>query len=103
MQAKKAQDICILNLQKIPHAIANHFIICSGNSHRQVEAIADAIVATSSQQVGEKPWKQEGLAAKEWILIDYVDVVVHVFHPEARTLYALEALWGDAIHTRIEE
>ncbi|MEL6412985.1 MAG: ribosome silencing factor [Bacteroidota bacterium] len=101
MQAKKAQDICILNLRAIRHAVADYFVICSGSSHRQVEAIAEAIVATGYQQTGERPWQQEGSTAKEWMLLDYGDVIVHVFHPEKRALYALEALWGDAVQTRI--
>ncbi len=99
MQAKKAHDICLLDLRTIRHAVADHFIICSADTFRQVEAIADAVI----QHAGEKPWKQEGWKAKEWLLIDYVDVVVHIFQTEKRTWYALETLWGDAHITHINE
>lgn len=96
MQDKKAEDIRVIDLKNIPHAIADYFIICSGNAKRQVEAIADAIVTASHQHVGERPWRQEGLAASEWVLLDYIDVIVHVFHAAKRDFYALDALWGDA-------
>ena len=78
MQAQKAQDISILNLKSIHNAVADYFIICSGNVKRQVEAIAAAIIETTYRQTGEHPWKQEGLTAQEWILLDYVNVVVHI-------------------------
>ena len=96
MQEKKAVDIRVIDLRAIPHAVTDYFILCSGSSPRQVEAIADAVVASSYQRAQEHPWQQEGRIAKEWILIDYVDVVVHVFHAEKRDFYALEALWSDA-------
>ncbi len=102
MRAKKAQDISILDLKHIRNAITDCFIICSGNTQRQVETIAEAIVETTYRQTGEHPWRQEGLGTQGWILIDYVNVVVHVFCPEKRVFYALEALWGDAAVTHIE-
>ena len=101
MQAKKAQDISILNLKNINNAVADYFIICSGYANRQVEAIADAIVETTYRKTKERPWHQEGLTAQEWILIDYVNVVVHIFHKEKRAYYMLDTLWGDAAVTRI--
>ena len=103
MQDKKAQDICLLDLRAIRHAVAEYFVVCSADTFRQVEAVADAVVATSYEQTGEKPWKQEGWTAKEWILIDYVDVVVHIFQTEKRAWYALEALWGDADCTYVDQ
>ena len=101
MQAKKAQDITLLDLKKIQHAVADYFIICSGSAQRQVEAIADGIVEATYQQAGERPWKQEGLAVREWILLDYGNVVVHVFHQQKRPYYMLDTLWGDAVITHI--
>ena len=101
MQAKKAQDISIIHLKDIHHAIADYFILCSGNTPRQVEAIADAIVEATYRQTGENPWKQEGLTAQGWILLDYVNIVVHIFHHEKRAYYMLDTLWGDAAVTRI--
>lgn len=102
MKAKKAQDIRMLNLKDINNDVADYFIICSGNSKRQLEAIAEAIIKTIHQKTGEHPWKQEGLTTKEWILIDYVNVVVHIFCSEKRAYYMLDTLWGDAAVTRIE-
>ncbi|XWN34684.1 MAG: ribosome silencing factor [Roseivirga sp.] len=103
MQAKKAQDISLLNLKHIDGAVAEYFIICSGRAKSQVEAIAEAIVETSYQHAGQRPWKQEGWAAKEWILVDYVNVVVHIFHADKRPFYALDTLWGDASTVYIED
>ena len=96
MQDKKAQEISVLNLSKIGSSVADYFIICSGQSSTQVEAIVDHIIEISYKKAGQRPWKQEGFTNKEWVLIDYVDVVVHVFQPEKRELYALDMLWGDA-------
>ena len=90
MQAKKAQDISLLNLKHVDGAVAEHFIICSGRAKSQVEAIAEAVVEKSYEQTGQRPWKQEGWAAKEWILVDYVNIVVHVFHTDKRPFYALD-------------
>ncbi|OJW69954.1 MAG: ribosome silencing factor [Candidatus Amoebophilus sp. 36-38] len=96
MQDKKAQEISVLNLSKIGSSVADYFIICSGQSNTQIEAIADNIIETSYKKAGQRPWKQEGFTNKEWVLIDYVDVVVHIFQREKRELYALDMLWGDA-------
>ncbi len=101
MQAKKAQDISILNLKNINNAVADYFVICSGYTKRQVKTIAGAIVETTYSQTKEHPWQQEGLTAQEWILIDYGNVAVHVFHKEKRAYYMLDTLWGDAAVTRI--
>lgn len=101
MQAKKAQEISVLDLKNINNAVADYFIICSGNSQTQLKAIAEGIVETAYKQLGERPWKQEGLNAQEWILIDYVNVVVHIFHNTKRAFYMLDTLWADAAVTRI--
>ena len=102
MQAKKAQDIRLVDLTKIPNTAVDHFVICSADTHRQVEAIANAITEASYKQVGERPWKQEGMLAKEWILLDYVNIVAHVFQTERRSFYALETIWADAAIACIE-
>ena len=96
MQAKKAMDITVLDLKKISNAVANYFILCTGQASTQVSAIAAEILKKSYEKAGQRPWKQEGFANQEWILLDYADVVVHVFQPEPRAFYALERLWGDA-------
>lgn len=96
MQDKKAQDISVFNLQKIRNAVANYFILCSGQASTQIEAIADRIIEVGYKSTKQLPWKQEGMANKEWVLLDYIDVVVHIFRQDKRELYALETLWGDA-------
>lgn len=96
MQEKKAADIVILNLKGIKNSIADYFIICSGNSDNQVDAITDFVEEHVYKTIQQDPWHKEGKENKEWILLDYVDVVAHVFKKERRDFYALEDLWGDA-------
>ena len=91
---KKASDVSILDLRKVT-SMADYFVLCSGDSEPQVKAIADAIIQ-GMQDRGERPWHTEGFQNLHWVLLDYVDVVVHVFHKDARTFYGLEKLWGDA-------
>lgn len=96
MQDKKAVDIVVLDLRKITKAIADFFVICSGNSDTHVDSISDNVEEFIYKQTNEDPWRKEGRENKEWILIDYVDVVVHIFQKEKRKFYELEDLWGDA-------
>jgi ribosome-associated protein len=96
MQEKKALKITTINLSKIKNAICEYFVICHGNSRTQVEAIADGVKDYVIKNAEVRPWRSEGYENAEWILIDYVDVVVHIFREEARTFYNLEKLWGDA-------
>lgn len=103
MQEKKAHDIKILDLREVKNAIADYFVICSGNSDTQIEAISDSIEEQIHKQTKQNPWKREGRENKEWILLDYVDVVAHIFNKEKRTFYGLEELWGDATITSIED
>ncbi len=103
MLEKKAEEIVIMNLNDVKHAVAKYFVLCSGNSDTQIDAIADSVeheVKKASKQI---PWKREGKDHREWILIDYVDVVVHVFNKEKRKFYGLEELWGDAKIQRLTE
>jgi ribosome-associated protein len=96
MQEKKAEDITVLDLRNLKSAIADYFVICTGNSDTQVDAIADSIDKEVSIGSNQDPWHREGQENKEWILLDYVDVVVHIFKKDRRQFYALEELWGDA-------
>lgn len=96
IQDVKGKDIVILNLSELPNAIADFFIICSGDSSTQVESAAQAIVRRTRKDVQQKPWHQEGTRNAEWVLLDYVDVVVHVFYKGIREFYNLEGLWADA-------
>jgi ribosome-associated protein len=91
---KKAEDIKILDLRKLT-TITDFFVICTGGSDTQVKAIADAVM-DGSKKLGERPWHREGMVNKSWVLLDYVEVVVHIFLNETRNFYGLEKLWGDA-------
>lgn len=103
MQEKKAVDVVIMDLREIKNAITDFFVICTGNSDTQIDAIADSIEQEVYKITQGLPWQREGKEAKEWILIDYVDVVAHVFKKERREFYGLEQLWGDAKVTYVEE
>jgi len=99
--SKKAYDVLLLDLRSLTHT-ADFFVICSADSDTQVRAIADA-VEKGSGEIGMPVWHTEGLQASTWIILDYVDVVVHVFHHEARSYYNLERLWSDAKATYVED
>jgi ribosome-associated protein len=96
MQEKKAIDIVIMDLRKVKNAVADFFVICSGNSDKQLDAIADSVDQEVFKAFKENPWHTEGKNNKEWMLLDYIDVVAHVFRKDRREFYALERLWGDA-------
>lgn len=102
MQEKKATDIVVMDLRKVKNAVADFFVICSGNSDKQLDAIADSVDEEVFKALKENPWHTEGKNNKEWMLLDYIDVVVHVFRKDRREFYALERLWGDADIVQIE-
>lgn len=101
MQEKKADDIVVLDLRHVSNSIADFFVICTGNSDTQVDAISESIEEFVHNSDQQDPWHTEGEGNNEWVLLDYVDVVAHVFRNERRAFYALEDLWGDAVVTRI--
>jgi ribosome-associated protein len=103
MQEKKAQDIIIMDLREVKNAVADFFVICSGTSDKQLAAIADSIEEEVSKELGEDPWHREGRQNKEWMLIDYINVVTHIFRKDKRNFFALEKLWGDAEITEVAE
>lgn len=103
MLEKKAEDVVVMDLREIKNSVADYFVLCSGNSDTQMDAISDSVEDEVHKNVKQKPWKREGRDGKEWILIDYVDVVVHVFNKEKRAFYGLEELWGDAKVQRLNE
>ncbi len=96
IQDKKGENIVSLDLRKIPEAVADFFIICEANSNTQVKAIADFVEEEVKMHTGETPYKHEGFTAQQWILVDYVNIVVHIFIPETRKFYKLEEMWSDA-------
>lgn len=103
IQEKKGTDIVVLDFKGVGNAIADRFIICTGASDTQVDSISDSVEKEVLEGAEEKPWHREGFQNKEWILLDYVNVVVHIFKSNVRSFYGLEELWGDATITRIED
>ena len=96
LDALKAHDIVSLDLRPLTHAIASTFVIASGTSRTQIEALARSVEKATSETFNERPWGVHGLRGGDWVILDYSDVVVHIFHDESRAHYALEELWGDA-------
>ena len=96
IQEKKGENVISLDLRKIPEAVADFFIICEASSTTQVKAIADSIEEEVKKNCDELPYKHEGRQSLQWVLIDYVNVVIHVMLPENRRFYKLEDMWSDA-------
>ena len=92
----KGNDIEILDLRAIDTAVCDYFVICNGTSNTQVNAIVNSIQKIVSKELKDKPWHIEGTDNAEWVLMDYVSIVVHVFQKEIREYYNIEGLWGDA-------
>ena len=103
MLNKKALEILSLNLGKINSTVCDYFIICHGNSNTHVNAIAESVETTVRQQCGIKPGRREGFVNGEWLIIDYLDVVVHIFQEPVRRYYQLEDLWADVPAEQIED
>jgi len=99
VQEKKGENIVALDLRKIPEAVADFFVICEATSTIQIKAIADFVEETVKRDCGENPYKHEGYNALQWVLIDYVNIVVHIMQPETRKFYKLEEMWSDAALT----
>jgi len=98
----KGVDINLLDLREIENTVCDYFIICNGTSNTHVKAIVGSIQKTVSKAIKDKPWHVEGEDNAEWVLMDYVNVVVHVFQKQVREFYDIEGLWGDAKFTTIE-
>jgi ribosome-associated protein len=103
MLEKKANDITVLDLRKLKTSMADYFIVCHGNSDKQVSAIADSVEEQTKKLAGERAWHVEGSELNEWVLLDYFDIVVHVFMDEKRGFYGIEDLWSDADITVIKD
>ncbi|MEY4611516.1 MAG: hypothetical protein RL246_1835 [Bacteroidota bacterium] len=103
MQEKKAQEIVVMDLRGVTNAFTDFFVICSGTSDTQIEAIADSVDKEVWESGKIHVHAMEGKANREWILMDYYDVIVHVFLKEKRTFFKLEELWGDAVFTNIPD
>ncbi|GMN11920.1 ribosome silencing factor [Croceitalea sp. MTPC9] len=98
----KGVDINLLDLREIENTVCDYFIICNGTSNTHVNAIVSSVQKTVSKAIKDKPWHVEGSENAEWVLMDYVNVVVHVFQKHIRDFYDIEGLWGDAKVTLVE-
>jgi ribosome-associated protein len=98
----KGHNINILDLREIENTVCDYFIVCNGTSNTHVNAIVGSIQKIVSKEIKDKPWHIEGEDNAEWVLMDYVNVVVHVFQKQIREFYDIEGLWGDAKFTTIE-
>jgi ribosome-associated protein len=101
MQENKAKDIVVLELKGISNAVCDYFVICSGESSTQVDGIATSVTRHTRKELKEKPWHIEGKTNSEWVLLDYINVVAHIFYKDARPFYDLEDLWADAKRTDV--
>ncbi len=96
IQDKKGEHIVSIDLRKIPEAISDYFIVCEAGSSLQIRAIADHVEEEVKKNLSEKPYEKEGFSTSKWVILDYVNIVVHIFHPETRHFYSLEDMWSDA-------
>jgi len=102
MQEKKAENVTVIDLRNLDNVVCDFFVISNAKSNTQVNAIADSVEKETLEILGDKAWHKEGTETAEWILMDYVNVVVHVFQKHIREFYDIESLWGDAKITSIE-
>ena len=102
LQEKKGVDILRMDLRDADGSVTDFFVLCTGTSDRHVQALADSVLEFMKEN-GERPHNKEGMDKGEWILLDYVNIVVHIFQKETREFYRLENLWGDAKMERVEE
>ncbi len=102
MEEKKAENITVIDLREIDAAVCDFFVISNANSNTQVNAIADSIQKETLETLNDKAWRKEGTETSEWVLMDYVNVVAHIFQTPVRDFYALEELWDEAKVTSIE-
>ena len=103
LQELKGENIVYVDLSVVDNAICENFIICNGTSNTHVNALAGSVEKEVRKTLGEKPWKSEGFGNAEWIILDYVNTVVHIFQEESRNFYNLDGLWADAKITEIKE
>lgn len=103
MLEKKAHNIVMIDLRELTTSVTDIMVICHGDSDRQTDAIAQSVVEIVKQNTGENPFSKEGFREGNWILVDYVNVVAHVFKKEQREFYAIEELWADGKVTKLEE
>lgn len=99
---KKAKDIKLLDVRSLT-TLTDYFVVCHGTSETQIRALANSAIENVKEELGENVWKKEGMDARRWIILDYVNVVVHIFSEEKRQYYGIERMWNDAEITEIED
>lgn len=99
---KKAEEVTVLDVHKLT-TLADQFVVCHATSDVQIKALADNVNKHTAEELGEKAWKEEGRDTRRWVILDYVNVVVHIFKKELRDYYALERMWNDAKVTRMSD
>jgi ribosome-associated protein len=99
IQEKKGNDIVRLDLRQLNSSVSDYFVVCNADSANQVKAIADSVEEEIFKSTQTHPWRKEGIESAEWIILDYFDIVVHIFKTEKRNFYGIEDLWGDALTT----
>lgn len=103
LHRKKGKEVVSLDLTSLENSVCKHFVVCHGDSNTQVEALADSVMDTVKETTGEKVWHKEGLGNSTWVLLDYADIVVHIFQKQYRDFYKIEDLWADAKLTKHED
>lgn len=101
MKENKANDIVVLDLRHLESAVCDYFVLCSGDSTTHVDGISNSVTRYVRKSIKEKPWHIEGKTNSDWILLDYINVVGHIFYKEARSFYDIEELWSDANRTNV--
>lgn len=99
---KKAKEIRVLDVRGLT-TLTDVFVVCHGSSETQIRALANSVTEKVKEKLSESVWKQEGMDARRWIILDYVNVVVHIFNQERREYYGIEKMWNDAVITEIED
>lgn len=102
LHEKKAKDIVLLDVRGLT-TLTDYFIVCHGTSDTQIRALANSVTEMTKKDIGEAVWQKEGLDARRWIILDYVNVVVHIFSQEKRDFYGVERMWNDAVRTELED
>jgi len=101
MKENKANDIVVLDLRNLESAVCDYFVLCSGDSTTHVDGISNSVTRFVRKSIKEKPWHVEGKTNSDWVLLDYINVVGHVFYKDSRGFYDIEELWSDADRTNI--
>ncbi len=99
----KGEEIVMMDLREVHASVCDYFVVCHANSTTQTDAIARKVQEQTNKDLTERPWKTEGLSSATWILLDYVDIVVHIFHKNTRAFYDIEDLWADAKVTHLDD